>query len=1053
MRRFSSILMSIAVSAAALGLTATDASAQAAYDTTLYSALSWRMIGPYRGGRSVAAAGVVSDPMVYYFGGTGGGVWKTVDAGMTWQPISDETDMAGSIGAIAVAPSDANVVYVGTGEACPRGNVSPGNGVYRSTDAGKTWTHIGLPEAGQVGAVVVHPRDEDLVYVAALGHIFGPNEERGVYRSRDGGATWELILQRDENTGAIDLIMDPTNPRILYAALWQVRRLPHAMESGGPGSGIFKSTDGGDTWTEITRNEGLPEGTIGKVGIAVSPANPDRVWAIVEADEGGVFRSDDAGETWRRVNSDRKLRQRAWYYTHIYADPANEETVYVLNVGFYKSGDGGKTFDTRISVPHGDNHDLWIAPDDPNRMINANDGGANVSFNGGEGWTRQDNQPTAQMYHVTTTMDFPYKVCGAQQDNSTMCIASRTSGFGITQQDWHRVAGGESGYIAVRPDNTSISYGGSYGGYLTRLDRSTGQNRSVAVWPDNPMGWGADSLRYRFQWTFPIVLSPFDPDVMYVTSQHVHRTSDEGQTWETISPDLTRNDKDRQGPSGGPITKDNTSVEYYGTVFALVPSAHDPNVIWAGSDDGLVHVTRDGGQTWDDVTPRARDLPDWALISIIEESLHSPGTAYLAATRYKQDDFSPYIFKTTDYGQSWRKIVEGVPEGHFIRVVREDPERAGLLYAAGEFGVYVSFDAGAHWQSLQLDLPLTPIHDMVVKNNDLVVATHGRSFYILDDLTPLHELSDQVASSAYHLFTPRDAYRMRGFGGRAFPGVGANPQNGVWVHFYLSEEPAEDHEVVLEFLDAGGELIKRYSTKSKERGEELEVEAGANRFVWNTRYADATGFDGMIMWAGSTGGPRAVPGEYQVRLTVGDWSDMRAFSLLPDPRVEVSQADLEEQFDFLIRIRDRVSEANRAVERIRDIKKQLEGVAERAEGHSDADTISAVSKELRERLSGIEAEIYQVKNRSNQDPLNYPIRLNNKIAALTGVVSSADAKPTAQSYAVYEELSAQLQVQLDQLETIVEDEIPAFNDFVRERDIPAVLLRGEDATPVGMGRP
>jgi hypothetical protein len=567
------------------------------------------------------------------------------------------------------------------------------------------------------------------------------------------------------------------------------------------------------------------------------------------------------------------------------------------------------------------------------------------------------------------------------------------------------------------------------------------------------MGWGADSLRYRFQWTFPIVLSPFDPDVMYVTSQHVHRTSDEGQTWETISPDLTRNDKDRQGPSGGPITKDNTSVEYYGTVFALVPSAHDPNVIWAGSDDGLVHVTRDGGQTWDDVTPRARDLPDWALISIIEESLHSPGTAYLAATRYKQDDFSPYIFKTTDYGQSWRKIVEGVPEGHFIRVVREDPERAGLLYAAGEFGVYVSFDAGAHWQSLQLDLPLTPIHDMVVKNNDLVVATHGRSFYILDDLTPLHELSDQVASSAYHLFTPRDAYRMRGFGGRAFPGVGANPQNGVWVHFYLSEEPAEDHEVVLEFLDAGGELIKRYSTKSKERGEELEVEAGANRFVWNTRYADATGFDGMIMWAGSTGGPRAVPGEYQVRLTVGDWSDMRAFSLLPDPRVEVSQADLEEQFDFLIRIRDRVSEANRAVERIRDIKKQLEGVAERAEGHSDADTISAVSKELRERLSGIEAEIYQVKNRSNQDPLNYPIRLNNKIAALTGVVSSADAKPTAQSYAVYEELSAQLQVQLDQLETIVEDEIPAFNDFVRERDIPAVLLRGEDATPVGMGRP
>jgi photosystem II stability/assembly factor-like uncharacterized protein len=1053
MRRFSSILMPIVVGAAALGLTTTDAGAQAAYDTTLYNALSWRMIGPYRGGRSVAAAGLVSDPMVYYFGGTGGGVWKTVDAGMTWLPISDETDMAGSIGAIAVAPSDPNVVYVGTGEACPRGNVSPGNGMYGSTDAGKTWRHIGLPEAGQVGAVVVHPRDEDLVYVAALGHIFGPNEERGVYRSRDGGATWELILHRDENTGAIDLIMDPTNPRILYAALWQVRRLPHGMESGGPGSGIFKSTDGGDTWTEITRNEGLPEGTIGRVGIAVSAANPDRVWAMVEADEGGVFRSDDAGETWSRLNSDRKLRQRAWYYTHIYADPANEETVYVLNVGFYKSADGGKTFDTRISVPHGDNHDLWIAPDDPNRMINANDGGANVSFNGGESWTRQDNQPTAQMYHVTTTMDFPYKVCGAQQDNSTMCIASRTSGFGITQQDWHRVAGGESGYIAVRPDDTNISYGGSYGGYLTRLDRSTGQNRSIALWPDNPMGWGADSLKYRFQWTFPIVLSPFDPDVMYVTSQHVHRTNDEGQTWETVSPDLTRNDKSRQGPSGGPITKDNTSVEYYGTVFALVPSAHDPNVIWAGSDDGLVHVTRDGGQTWDEITPRTRDLPEWALISIIEESSHRPGTAYVAATRYKQDDFRPYIFKTTDYGSSWRKIVEGIPETHFIRVVREDPEREGLLYAAGEFGVYVSFDAGAHWQSLQLDLPLTPIHDMVVKDNDLVIATHGRSFYILDDLTPLHELSDEVAPSAHHLFTPRDTYRMRGFGGRSFPGVAANPQNGVWVHFYLAEEPAEDQDVVLEFLEMGGEVIKRYSTKSEESGEELEAEAGMNRFVWNTRYPDATGFDGMIMWAGSTGGPRALPGEYQVRLTVGDWSDTHTFRLLPDPRVEVSQADLEEQFDFLIRIRDRVSEANQAVVRIRDIKAQLEGVTERAKGHADADTIAAVSKDLMKRLGEVEAEIYQVKNRSNQDPLNYPIRMNNKIAALTGVVSSADAKPTDQSYAVYEALSAQLQVQLDLLDAIMANEIPAFNDFVRERNIPAVLLREDDEKPVGMGRP
>jgi photosystem II stability/assembly factor-like uncharacterized protein len=1026
---------------------------RAQVDSALFGALEWRMIGPYRGGRSVAVAGVPDQPFVYYFGGTGGGVWRTLDAGITWDPVSDETDMAGSIGAIAVAPADPNVVYVGTGEACPRGNVSPGNGMWKSTDAGRTWSRAGLPEAGQVGAVVVHPRDENLLYVAALGHIFGPNEERGVYRSKDGGATWERILHRDENTGAVDVVMDPSNPRILYAALWQVRRMPHTLESGGPGSGIFKSTDGGDSWTEISGNDGFPEGPLGRIGIAVSPANPDRVWAMVEAERGGLFRSEDAGETWRRVNDDRNLRQRAWYYTHVYADPANQNTVYVLNVGFHKSVDGGESFE-RISVPHGDNHDLWIAPDDPERMVNANDGGANVSFNGGRSWTRQDNQPTAQMYHVTTTTDFPYKVCGAQQDNSTMCIASRTSRFGITQQDWHRVAGGESGYIAVRPDNTDVSYGGSYGGYLTRYDLRTGQNRTVAVWPDNPMGWGADSLRFRFQWTFPIVLSPHDPDLLYVTSQHVHRSSNEGQTWETISPDLTRNDKDRQGPSGGPITKDNTSVEYYGTVFALVPSVHDPSTIWAGSDDGRVHITRDGGATWAEITPRTRDLPEWALISIIEESPHQPGTAYLAATRYKEDDFRPYLFRTTDYGSSWRAIVDGIPADHFLRVVRADPEREGLLYAAGEFGVYVSFDDGAHWQSLQLNLPVVPIHDMVVKEGDLVAATHGRSFWILDDLSPLHQLSGAAAAAPYYLYGPRDTYRRRGFGGRGFPGVGANPQNGVWVYFYLASEPGDDTAVKLEFLEADGSLIKAYSTQSDERGGELEVEAGLNRFVWDTRYPDAKRFDGMIMWAGSTTGPRAVPGEYQVRLTVGDWSETSPFRLLPDPRVEVSLADLEEQFEFLVRIRDRVSEANEAVVRIRDVKSQLKGVMERVEGHADADTITALAKDLVERLSEVEAEIYQVKNRSGQDPLNYPIRLNNKIAALTGVVSSADAKPTDQSYAVYDDLSAKLQVQLDLLATIVDGGVPAFNEFVRERDVPAVLLRGDSgAPPAGMGRP
>ncbi|UCF19215.1 MAG: glycosyl hydrolase, partial [Gemmatimonadota bacterium] len=620
---------------------ASDAAAQAAgvYDTTLYSALEWRQIGPYRGGRVTAVTGVIGQPFVYYMGATGGGVWKTVDGGMTWEPVSDEYLGAGSIGAIAVAPSDPNVVYVGTGEACIRGNTSPGDGIYRSTDAGKTWSHVGLRDAGQIGAMAVHPNNPDIVYAAVLGHAFGANETRGIYRSRDGGASWERTLYRDENSGGIDLALDPSNPRIIYAALWQARRLPWGMESGGPGSGLFKSTDGGDSWTEISRNDGLPEGTLGKIGVTVSPVDPERVWAIVEAEEGGVFRSDDGGETWALVNDERSLRQRAWYYTHIYADPENVNTVYVLNVRFWKSTDGGRTYDS-IGVPHGDNHDLWIDPHDALRMVNGNDGGANVSYNGGVTWTRQDNQPTAQFYHVTTTEHFPYHVCGAQQDNSTLCIASRTEGFGITEQDWYSVGGCESGYIAVRSDNPEVSYAGCYGGMISRYDRVTRQERNIHAWPDNPMGWGAAELKYRFQWTYPIVLSPFDSNELYITANVVFRSRDEGASWEVISPDLTRNDKSKQLPSGGPITKDNTSVEYYNTVFALTPSAHERNTIWAGTDDGRVWITRDAGANWTEITPRR--MPEWGLVSIVAESPHQPGAAYLAVNRYKLDDFAPY---------------------------------------------------------------------------------------------------------------------------------------------------------------------------------------------------------------------------------------------------------------------------------------------------------------------------------------------------------------------------------------------------------------------------
>jgi len=1032
----------IALAVLPLGLgVVSDLSAQG-YDETLFDALEWRMVGPYRGGRVVAVAGVPSQPYVYYMGATGGGVWKTINGGATWEPVSDEDFTSGSIGAIAVAPSDPNVVYVGTGEACIRGNTSPGDGVYMSTDAGKTWKHVGLRDAGQIGGIVVHPTDPNVVYVAVLGHAFGSNETRGVFRSRDGGATWEKVLYRDANAGGIDLAMDPNNPRVLYAALWQARRMPWGMESGGPGSGLFKTTDGGETWTEISRNDGLPKGTLGKIGVTVAPVNSDRVWAIVEAEDGGVFRSDDAGLTWAKVNDDRSLRQRAWYYTHIYADPENVNTVYVLNVRFWKSTDGGKTYET-IDTPHGDNHDLWIDPNNALRMIEGNDGGANVTYNGGATWSEQTNQPTAQFYQVTTTEHFPYHVCGAQQDNSTLCTPSRTTGFGITLQDWYTVGGCESGYIAVRPDDPEVSYAGCYGGSISRYDRSTGQDRAIHAWPDNPMGWGAADLKYRFQWTFPIVLSPFDPDELYVAANVVFRSRDEGQSWEVISPDLTRNDKTKQISSGGPITKDNTSVEYYNTIFALVPSQHDRNTIWAGSDDGRIHITRDGGGTWTEITPR--DMPEWGLVSIIDESAHEPGVAYAAVNRYKLDDFSPYIFKTRDYGRTWRKIVRGIPAGHYVRVVREDPARRGLLYAGGEFGVYVSFDDGENWQSLQLNLPVVPVRNMVIKENDLVLATHGRSFWILDDLTPLHQLSERVAAANVHLFKPRDAYRMGGgfrFGG-TIPGVAPNPPSGVVLYYYLKGEP--EGEVKLAFLEEDGALIREYSSEPEGRAEEGEVakKAGMNRFVWDLRYPDASRFPGMIMWAGTTSGPQAAPGTYQVRLSVGDQTFTESFRVMKDPRIAATDADLREQFDFLIRIRDRVSEANDAVSRIREIRAQIDGVLKRVEGESYEEEISEAAKPIKQALSEVENEIYQTKNQSRQDPLNFPIKLNNKIAALTGVVASADARPTKQSYDVYEELSGQLQVQLDRLSGIVEDDIPAFNALVARHSVPAVIIRPE----------
>jgi photosystem II stability/assembly factor-like uncharacterized protein len=1054
-----------------------------------FKALQWRLIGPFRGGRSTAVAGVASQPLVYYFGGTGGGVWKTVDGGINWEPITDNSVFGtGSVGAIGLSDSDPNTIYVGMGESPIRGNVSHGDGVYKSTDAGKTWKRVGLEDTRQISRIRVNPKNPDIVYVAAQGHVWAPNAERGIFRSKDGGKTWQKVFYRSERAGASDLILDPTNPNILYAGFWEVYRKPWTLESGGAGSGIFKSTDGGDTWAEITRSPGLPKAMIGIVGITVSPANPERLWAIVEAEDGGVFRSDDAGKTWTKTNEQRNLRQRAWYYSRIYADPKNADTVYVLNTGFYKSNDAGKTF-SGMPVPHGDNHDLWIAPDDPNRMINSNDGGANVSFNGGKSWTEQD-QATAQFYRVALDNDFPYNIYGAQQDNSTVRIASRTTGSGIRAADWYDVGGGESGWIAPSPKDSQVVFAGSYGGLITRFDHRTGQLRDVSPYPNNPMGAGADVLKYRFQWNFPILFSPNDPDALYAAGNVLFRSVNEGQAWEVISPDLTRNDKAKQGSSGGPITKDNTSVEYYSTIFTVMESPLEKGLIWTGSDDGLVQLTRDGGKTWSNVTPPKDLMPEWIQINSIEASPHDPATAYVAATMYKWDDNRPYLYKTNDYGKTWKKITNGIRDTAFTRVIREDPGKRGLLYAGTETGLYISFNDGAAWQSLQLNLPTVPITDLAIhkREQDLVAATQGRSFWILDDLPLIHQLMDAGGFSAIKqtkLFRPEDPYRMDG-GSPQFPAtatIGRNPPNGAVVYYSLKAKPTSD--VVLEFLDAAGKSIQKFTATppkpaatptpgaavasptptpgaaqvttppeepqapsgeesegfGRSRQTRLTTDVGVNRFVWDLRYADSTRFPGMILWAGELRGPRVVPGNYQVRLTVDGQTTTETFSVKPDPRLHLSPADFAKQLELGLKIRDKVTDTHNAIIQIRDVRKQIDDLLKRVAGQPGAKTINDAATVLKKNLASVEESLYQTKNQSSQDPLNYPIRLNNKLAALAGVVSSADAAPTDQSYTVYNELAMQIDTELTKLGQIMKVDVPAFNQLVRDQNIPAVTVK------------
>ena len=1048
----------------------------------LIGAMEYRCIGPHRGGRVVAVAGDPVNKSTFYFGSTGGGVWKTTDGGVSWNNVSDGYFEWASVGALAVAPSDPNVIYAGMGETAIRGNVSRGDGVYKSTDAGQTWQHMGLAETQNIGEIQVHPNDPDTVYVAALGHVWGPNPERGVYRSKDGGKSWELVLHKSTTAGAVDLSMDPLNPRILYAAIWEGSRGPHYLSSGGNESGMWMSTDAGDSWKEITHNPGLPQGEIiGKIGVSASGAKAGRVYAIVEAEDGAVFRSDDYGATWTRGSEDRNLRQRAWYYHHIYADPNDPDTVYVMNVSMWRSVDGGKSFEP-VAVQHGDTHALWIDPGDSNRMILGDDGGAEVSFNYGVGWSPIENQATAEFYHVTVDNAVPYRVYGAQQDNTTMSVPSRSNTGAITRPEYYDIGGGESGYIAVKPDDPDIIYAGSYGGLLTEYNARTRLVKPVNVWPEMTLGSAGAEMRWRFQWTSPTVFSPHDPNTLYHGGNIVFRSKNGGHSWQAISPDLTRADPETMVASGGPITKDNTGAETYATVFAIAESPVEQGTIWSGSDDGLIYLSRDGGESWDNVTMGPDLLPEWGLISIIDPSPHDAATCWVAATRYKSHDDAPYLFKTTDYGESWQLITNGIPENEFTRAIREDPEVPGLLYAGTERGVWYSADGGENWESLKLNLPVVPIHDLVVKDGDLVLATHGRSFWVLDDLGPLRQLANgEAEANGATLFKPRNTVRWasaRGFNSRPTEGrnyfrstglvvsyenvknedgeverqwldAGENPADGVVIQYYLSEKP--DDDITLTIKDSDGEVVQGYSSAKPDdehykknpgltKPPVVSADQGANRFVWDFRYPNATQVPddtgSMGFAGGAPTGPKAVPGRYSVELTVGNQTLSQDFEVLGDSRTGASQEGYQEQFDLTVQIREKLSELHEGVNKMRKVRSQVDTWVERL----DNEEVTQAGEDLKTKLREVEDVLIQWRAKAVQDTLNFPVLINAKLAALISMVGAIEGKPTQQSYDVYNDLAGRVDEQLAKLNTVLADDLPAFNAKVKEVGAEAVAV-------------
>ncbi|GAC1477211.1 MAG: hypothetical protein NVS1B4_19490 [Gemmatimonadaceae bacterium] len=1065
-------------------------SVRPAVDPARFRSLRWRNVGPFRGGRTVAVVGDPVRPRTFYFGAVDGGVWRTANGGITWSNITDGRSRIASVGAIAVAPSDPNVLYVGGGEADFREDLTYGDGIWRSTDRGESWTHRGLADARHIAAVRVHPANPDLVYVAAMGHAFGPNPMRGVYRSADGGLTWTRLLFVNDSTGAIDLVMDPVNPRVLYAAMWNFQRFPWGFTSGGPSSGLWKTIDGGDHWTELTDNKGMPEGDKGRIGITVSPANPQRLWASVEAHDssGGIFRSDDAGKTWQRVNKEQTFQIRPWYFSQLFADPQDANTVYVLNLGTWRSIDGGTSF-TRIRVPHGDCHMLWIDPRDNTRMIEAADGGATVSFDRGESWSSIYNQPTAQFYHITTDNQFPYRIYGAQQDNSTVSIASRGRDGVIQREDFHAVGGGESGYIAPDPRDPNIVYAGTYMGTLTRYDHRTTQVRDVSVWLNNYDGIAARDVPHRFQWTFPILFSPHDATTLYTAANRVFKTTNGGERWTAISPDLTRHDPATLGPVGGPITRDMTGTEWYATIFALAESPVAAGTLWAGSDDGLIHISRDGGASWQDVTPR--QLGKFTRISIIEPSHTLAGTAYVAANRYQQDDFHPYLLKTSDYGRSWQRIDAGIPDGAYTRAIREDPVRRGLLFAGTETGIYVSFDDGARWQSLQLNLPLTSVRDLHIHGADLIAATHGRAIWVLDGIGVLRQMTDDVSRTTEHLFTPDTAVRFATRRTRDAAAVGENPPDGVAVHYWLGARPRGD--VTLTLLDSAGAVVRRYSSVVRKddgdstttasppagrpdsaglrardttavrgrkvwivagdtpvgvaRDSVVSVRLGANRFIWDLRHADARAVKRVVIDEGTTSGPVVLPGRYTVRLDIDGRSSSRPFVVVGDPRVTATTADLKAQLVLALAVRDKTTALADAVADIEALQRQLDERVASAKGHPYATPITVAATALRSKLASIREDLAEVHSHADESTLNYPITSYNKLLSLASMVQSADARPTVQEGEIFVELASAVDRDLARLASLRTTDVAAFNRLVRELDAPAITGRAAGPTP------